>query len=149
MAAQKAEATGMIRTRATRSASAAMGTAPSTTITPAKPSTPIRTVSLIPRVAWMSGASTRMARGISSITLSTNSTATMAAPPARSPSRKVMGASPTPGSRSSGRTASASRACWSARRRASSASTALVSSATSARRFTPPMFSRVAGLGWC
>ena len=91
VAAQKAEATGMIRTRATRSASAAMGTAPSTTITPAKPSTPIRTVSLMSREAWMSGASTRMALGISSITLSKNSTSTMAAPPARSPSRKGHG----------------------------------------------------------
>ena len=117
---QKADETGMMATRLTRSARAAIGTAPSTRVTPPNPRIPNSTVSLTSSDFWMSGASTRMALGSSSRKLSTNIITSIDVPPSRRPSRRLMGSPPTPGSRSSGSTVSASRSTCSALRRASS-----------------------------
>ena len=72
----------MIVTRLIRSATAAMGTAPSTSATPPKLRTPCRVVSLMSKVSWMSGANTRTARGRSSMTFNRNIITTMNEPPA-------------------------------------------------------------------
>ena len=125
LTAQPAVATGTIRVRFTRSANQASGTAPSTRATPPNEEMPRITVSDTPKASWRSGRSTAMATlSNSSITLRRKSTTSMLAPPARIPCRRVMGASPTPGSRSSGSTTTSDLAACSAKRLDSSSKTA-------------------------
>ncbi len=103
-----------MRTRDTRSASQASGTAPSTSATPPNAVTPMSVVSLMCSVRWMSGASTPpAARSRFSATVISASMITIAEPPACSVSRRLICSSPTPGSRSSGRIVTAERAACS------------------------------------
>ena len=122
--AQKNDMIGTRATRLMRSARAAIGTVPRTRATPPNPSTPNRTVSEIPRLRWMSGARTRTVRGSSSTRLSNSRRMAMPLPPAANASRKVIGSSPTPGRRSSGRVTPPSRSAWVRCRAASSSRTA-------------------------
>ena len=80
--AQKAVAAVTMRVRLMRSASQAIGTAPSTMATPPMPATPSSTVSETFKVSWMSGASTAMATlSNSSMMLSRNKMVSMLTPP--------------------------------------------------------------------
>ena len=121
-----------MRTRDTRSASHASGTAPSTRATPPNALMPMSVVSLIWSVSWMSGASTPPAArsNCSAIVISASMT-TIDAPPARSVSRIGIGSAPTPGRRSSGSTVTADRAACAAWRSASCSSTAAARAAGS------------------
>ena len=121
-----------MRTRDTRSASHANGTAPSTSATPPNALMPISVVSLMLSVSWTSGASTPpAARSSPSAIVIKPSTITIAAPPARSVSPSGICSAPTPGRRSSGSTITSERAACSSCRFASSASTAAARTAGS------------------
>ena len=91
--------------RRTRSHSQPIGTAPSTKN--AADAVLMKTIapSLIPKVAWISGASTLMAApSSSSRELRSVRTTNMEMPPRRRPSRSDISSAPTPGSSSSGKT---------------------------------------------
>ena len=95
--------------------------------------------SLMWKVCWISGASTKTAASSSS------ASKTMAVrmknihqPPMRSPSRRVIGSALTPGRRSSGKTISARASSWAACRAASPVSTAPANPA--AEPSSPPAF---------
>ena len=130
--APNAVATVTMRTRESRSAIHARGTAPSTRAMPPKLAMPMSVVSLIFRVFWISGASTAMARrSISSAIAMSGRMSIMARPPLRAASPSDICAAPTPGRRSSGRTLAAERAACSVWRLASSSSTVATSAAGS------------------